>query len=435
MKKTIKIICLCLALCLFAGAFASCGKQKTLMTLEEKTLSVNVYEFLLSRMKGTLGYYGYDITSEAFWRTVVSSDGTTYDDYFCAEIEREAKYYLVADHLFDEYGLKLSPEDEKKIDDLMTKHEKKAGSRTALNEKLKAFGVNYDTLREIYVLESKINALKLHLYGKDASLVSDVEKQQYLDENYVCFEQIFIATYYYLTDLDRFGDVVYYTDEKHTAIAYDKVNGKTDIDETGNVATDVLGDPEYYTEDGKIAYDKQKGVVGYVYEKDKDGKPTENRVIANYDEKTKGQLFENAKEYAEVCNKNTDKFDEYKNQYGTEDTAGRMYLFASAGYYASLSDSAAYFDDIAEELCEMEIGECRVVSSDYGYHVVIKRENEAGAYADKDMKESFFADFSDNLIEFLWTELCEEHVSKVKVDKEVLGGAPNMKEVGANVLY
>ena len=405
------------------------------MTLEDKTLSVNVYEFLLSRMKGTLGYYGYDITSESFWRTIVSSDGTTYDDYFCAEIEREAKYYLVADHLFDVYGLSLSDADNKKIDDLMAKHEKSAGSRTSLNEKLKAFGVNYETLREIYVLESKITILKEHLYGNDAEKVDKADKEQYFNQNYVCFEQIFVPTYYYLTDLDRFGDTVYYTDKNHKEIAYDKQNGKTDIDEMGKTATDIFGNPEYYTADGKIAYDKKNGVVGYVYEKDKDGKPTENRVIQKYDDKTKGQLFEKAEEYAEVCNGNKQKFEEYLNEYGAEDTMGKMYLFASAGYYASLNSSVAYFDDIAEELVDMEDGECRVVSSEYGYHVLQKCENEQGAYDDKEMKESFFADFSDNVTEYLWTQLCEKYVSKIILDKDVRDSAPNMREVGANVLY
>ena len=225
-------MCICLAVCLLGAALVSCSGSKTLMTLRDKTLSVNVYEFLLSRMKGTLGYYGYDITSDSFWRTVVSSDGTTYDDYFCAEIEREAAFYLIADHLFDEYELTLSKEAEQKIDALLQKHEKNAGSRAALNEKLKAFGVNYDILREVYVLESKIAALKEHLYGENGEKILDEVKEEYFDENYVCFEQIFVATYYYLTDLDRFGDVVYYTDEQHTAIAYDKQNGKTQKDET-----------------------------------------------------------------------------------------------------------------------------------------------------------------------------------------------------------
>jgi len=406
-----------------------------MMTLEDKQLSVNVYEFLLSRMKGTLGFYGYDITSDSFWRTVVSADGSTYDDYFCGEIRREAACYLIADHLFDEYGLTLSVQEEKAIDDLLASHESKAGSRAALNEKLKMFGVNYEILREIYVTESKIINLKEHLYGKDAQKVLGEDKQKFLDENYVCFEQISIPTYYYVTDLDRFGDTVYYTDKEHTAIAYDKQAGKPAKDETGKYATDIFGKTEYYTEDGKIAYDMKKGVIGYLYERDEKGNYTEDRVIEHYDDEKKGHLFAMAKEYAAVCNKNPEKFEQYSKQYGDEEQSGEMYLFASAGYYASLNSSVAYFDDIAEELTEMDVGECRVVSSDYGYHVIFKKDNAKSAYDDKELYDTCFTDFSDNLITYLWGELCAEYLDDVVIDESVADIAPNMKEVGANVLY
>ncbi|MBQ4091153.1 MAG: peptidylprolyl isomerase, partial [Clostridia bacterium] len=214
-----------------------------------------------------------------------------------------------------------------------------------------------------------------------------------------------------------------------------KQNGKTQMDETGKVATDILGAPEYYTEDGRIAYDKQNGVIGYVYEKDDKGNYTENKVIQNYDDKTKAELEKTAKEYAEVCNGHPEKFAEYVKEYGTEDTSGEMYLFASAGYYASLNASAAYFDDIAEALAEMKAGECRVIKSSYGYHVISKRENKEAAYEDEALKESFFADFSDNLIGYLWARLCSEYLDEVKTDYAVLSEAPDMRRVAANVLY
>ncbi len=435
MKRILKLISLFLTICLISSALAACGKTETMMTLGDKRISVNVYEFLLSRMKGTLGYYGYDITSDEFWRIVISSDGKTYNDYFCEEVRRETAYYLIADKLFDDYGLALTKEQKKAIDDLMSSHEKQAGSRAALNEKLKAFGVNYDMLREIYTTESKIATLRSHLYGDEAQKVDDKTKQDYLDQNYVCFDQIFIVAYYYLTDLDRFDDTVYYTDEEHTAIAYDKVNGKTQTDETGKTATDIFGDIEYYTADGKIAYDKQNGVVGYVYEKDENGKYTENRVIEYYDAEKKGQLYNTAVEYASVCNGDAQKFEEYRGEHGNSDTADTVYLFASAGYYASLNSDAAYFDDIAEQLCKMKTNECRVVTSSYGYHVIFKRDNAKGAYNDKEMQKTYFADFASNLIEYLWSSLCEQYMKDVKIDQKVADKAPDMQEVNANVTY
>ena len=124
--------------------------------------------------------------------------------------------------------------------------------------------------------------------GKDGEKIAEEIKEEHLRENYVAFSPICLASYYYLIDLDEFGDEVYYTDEKHTAIAYDKVNGKTVINEFGREDADIFGDPVYYTEDGKVAYDKENGVIGYVT--DDEG----NKLIEYYDDKTLGEMYEKA---------------------------------------------------------------------------------------------------------------------------------------------
>ena len=69
MKKIIKILSLLLVLCLLTASLAACSSQgKVLMSLGDKTLSVNFYQLLLSRMKGTLYTYGYDVMIQAFGR-------------------------------------------------------------------------------------------------------------------------------------------------------------------------------------------------------------------------------------------------------------------------------------------------------------------------------------------------------------------------------
>ncbi len=428
MKKQVKILTLilCLALCL--PFFVSCGAEP-LITYEDRSLSVNVYEFLLSRMKGTLAYYGYEVDKPSFWKTVVSlKDGTTYNDYFCATIMQQATYYVIADRLFDEQGLKLSSEDEKKVDDLLAAYVKRAGSKSKLNAELKEFGVNYDILREIYILEAKIELLKEHLYGKNGEKIDVTVKEEYYNENYVAFKQIFLATYDYVTDKDRFGDTVYYTDEKHKAIAYDKENGKTKTDEFGKVIKDVLGDPEYFTEDGKIAYDRKNGFIGYVTNDDGD------KVIEDISDTEKGKLFEDAKKYASECDGNIALFEEYMSKYGEGEGDSIVYLYASDGYYAAQNDAVAYFDDIAEKLLTLEVGECDVFKSDYGYHVVSRYENEDGAYDVKD-NEDMFSDFYESLISRLFDSLCEEYADEVTVDEKVFDEAPTMVEVGSNTLY
>lgn len=428
MKKSVKILSLLLCLVLCASALFAC-RAKPMIEYGDKTISVNVYEFLLSRMKGTLKYYGYEVDKESFWKTVVSlEDGTTYDDYFCEIIMQQTVHYLIADKLFDDKGLKLSAEDEKKIDDILAAHVERAGSKSELNAELKEFGVNYEILREIYLLEAKIELLKEHLYGAEGEKIEDDVKEEYFNTNYVAFKQIFLATYDYVTDLDRFGDVVYYTDEKHTAIAYDKENGKTVTNEFGKIVEDVLGDPEYITDDGKIAYDKKNGVIGYVTNKDGD------KIIEELSAEKKAEIFENAKKYASDCNKNTALFEEYVTKYDESEGGSLIYLLSSDGYYAAQNDAVAYFDDMAEMLSGLDTGECEVFKSDYGYHVLCRYENEPGAYDEKD-NEDMFADFYDSLISRLFETLCAGYEDDVTVDEKVFEKAPTMSEVGSNTLY
>ena len=135
MKNSIKIIGLCLCLVCLVSVFSACG-TKTVMSYEDKTLSVNVYEFLLSRMKGTLAYYGYEVDKESFWNTVIDMNGTTYDDYFCQTIKNQAMNYIIADKMFDEQGLVFGEVQEARIDELMDAYVKRAGSKSELNAEL-----------------------------------------------------------------------------------------------------------------------------------------------------------------------------------------------------------------------------------------------------------------------------------------------------------
>ena len=428
MKKTTKILCLILTLVLCIPLFVSC-EAKTLITYEDKTLSVNVYEFLLSRMKGTLAYYGYEVDKTSFWKTVVSlEDGTTYNDYFRATIMQQAVYYVVADKMFDENNLTLTDAQEKKIDDLLSAYVKKAGSKSKLNEELKDYGVNYEILRDVLILEAKIELLKDHLYGEKGEKIDTEVKEEYFNENYVAFKQIFLATYEYVTDKDRFGDTVYYTDEKHKTISYDKENGKTQTDEFGKTVKDIFGNEEYFTADGKIAYDKTNGVIGYVTNKNGD------KVIEELSEEKKSEIYNKARQYAADCDENSALFEEYAEKYGESESNDLIYLYSSSGYYAAQNDAVAYFDDMAELLGTLDAGETVVYKSAYGYHVLAKYENEEGAYAEEENKDTF-ADFADTLITRLFEAECAKREKNVKIDESVFEEAPDMTDVGTNTLY
>lgn len=431
MKRIIKSLAFLLCAVLMLGAVCSCSSSfgAPLLSIADNDLSVNTYELMLARMKGTLAAYGYNVESASFWKTTVSSDGMTWDDYFCSAILDEATRYVIADYLFDLNGLILTDEREQYVDSLMDALIKRVGSKTRLNEDLKKYGANYDVLRELYILESKIDMLKDTLYGKDGELIAEEDKERFAEENYVAFGQILLPSYYYLVDTDRFGDSVYYLDEKHSAIAYDKVSGEVMTDDRGNVILDVLGDPEYFTEDGKIAYDRENGHLGYVTMDDG------NRAVDYYSDAEMGKKYETAVQYSEACDGDIEKFMEYARLYDEGESLGeKVYLYRSEGFYGSQNDSVAYLDDIAEELSKMEVGECKVVRSDFGCHVICKYETEKGDYANEKYSDTFDT-FADNMIETLFTKLCREYEGEVTIHTDVMDKAPGMIDVLPTVLY
>jgi hypothetical protein len=430
MKKIIRILAIALVLCLMVASIISCkGKNSVVMSIGDKVFSLNDYEFLLSRMKGRLYYYGFDVTNDTFWKTIISADGLTYDDYFSTTVLEEASQYVIADYLFDEYGLTFAKENEDKVEQIMTALVAKAGSKNALNKELQTFGFNYDMLKSLYTAEVKTMLLKEHLYGKNGEKISEEAKEAYFNENYVAFSQIFIASYYYVTDTDDFGDNVYYTTDEHKAIAYDKVNGVIHKDEFGKTLTDIFGDEVYFNDDGRVAYDKINGVLGYVT--DEDG----NILVDDYSDATLAEMFDRAQSYAEACNGNIDKFLEYAATYDEGDGRGEViYLYRSAGYYGSIDSSAAYLDEIAQGLESMRTGECRAAQSAYGFHVFCKFDRESGAYDDEKYADSF-SDFNENLIDKLFADECDKYEALIEMNYENLESAPEMAQVGINILY
>jgi hypothetical protein len=306
---------------------------------------------------------------------------------------------------------------------------KQAGSKTALNNVLKDYGVNISILRDTYLLEEKIGALKAHLYGENAVKVSTEVKDDYVRENYVAFSQIFLASYYYLVDTDNFGDEVYYTDENHTAISYDKENGKTVTDEFGKTVTDIFGDPEYYNEQGRIAYDKESGVKSFIA--DENG----SVAVAYYDDEKLGELYDKAAEYAATGADDYEKFLDLARLYDESEGAGaKTYLYVSPGYYGSQGEGMEYLDEIAKGLQGMKTGECQVAQSEYGFHVFYKLDTDSGVYGDE-TKKDVFADFSANLIEELFREECAKYEHLIEIDTENAETAATMATVGTNILY
>ena len=111
-----------------------------------------------------------------------------------------------------------------------------------------------------------------------------------------------------------------------------------------------------------------------------------------------------------------------------------LYLYAEEHYYGLQSEAYEYLDDITKALGDMEVGECKVIESDYGYHVICKYEMPEKAYEDEDQKD-VFEGFMEDLIADLFADECAKYESQITIVPEAYESARKMSEVGSNKLY
>lgn len=456
-QRTIRLFTLLVALVLLALPLASCSsKGKTLLTLDKDgvkvTFSVNLYEFMLSRMKGALvsnGYTvdGYTPEQDSFWDYQDKFNGTdiqTLNEYYGDLILENCRTYLAAMWYFESMGLTLSEEQkqsiEERLDDVLEEHGD--GSKTKLNSVLSNFGINYNMLREVFTLEEMVNAVQTAKYGANASLVGHNIKEDYLAENYVHFKQIFFPYYRYVYVTDENGDTVYYVEESQLkTICYDTVNGYEGIDENGLPITDSNGDTVYYTtkdynelESPRIAYDTENGVPSYVLNDDGTAKTEEMTEEERKALKTRAdELYDSlvgctAEDFEAAIAKENEEND------GEEIYTDGYYLQKNVDY-ASVGSDFAYFSDIITAMESMEYGDIVKITSDAaGYHIIMKYAPTPGAY-DNEVNEPWFQNFNSSLVEKLFLDECYTLASEIVLDEQVLASATDIKRIGSNYYF
>ncbi len=430
--KFISLICLLLAVLMLT---VSCSSGNALMSLGKQDISLNLYELYLSRQKGTLCtayYYGAEAAKDSFWDTQISTDGTTNNKYWTEYILQCVKIYLAAMYMYEEeYDLSLPDSAEEavkeKLDELVATDGE--GSKAALNKILSEYGINYNMLREAYLIEQKVAHLQYHLYGDGLSKVSKELKEQYYRENYVRFKQVFFMNYRYVYETDENGDTIYFDTETGKPI-YDE-SGIRHFDSNGFAEKDKNGNIIYYHEDGSIAYDEKNGQPSYTY--DENGKYQTAKLTAS----ELRELEKNAEDIAEFTEKgDTATFESYIAKYSDDSDGQSNY---SDGYYFAVNAAYAYeyIADIISKLTEMEAGEIGLIESDYGYHVIMKYELDEGAYEDtaKDVWfESETNSFTDGVKQWLFNIKCEQYLDKITVNPEAVKQI-DIKSVSPNFYY
>ncbi len=436
MKKARRFLALLLALLMLLSTLTACGgKARTLMKADDREISVNLYQLMLSIRKGEMAYaimqsYG-NANSTAFWGTVIDDTSSTYDDYYTAEVFGKLKSYAAALALFDELELALPDAYVKAIDEEMQTlvAEDGDGKKAKLNSILAEFGANYDILREYKLMVKEIEYLIQTLYGQNGSKISSQLKEDYLEENYVAFKQILLSNFYYLFETDKNGDEIYYKNDG--SIAYDTVNGIRKVED---------GTFVYYTEDGRIAYDKE---VGRRKPKlDASG----NQLSQAYTKEEMLDRLNLAIDLRDIAeNESAATFETLRLSYSDEEfgndyDADALNYLSTDTTYSSISADWKTLDAIAAKLAEIEVGELAILQTDAGIHLIRKYPVETGAYADERYAQWFtdslygVYDFNGNLINSLLSARLAEIEARITVDTSLLNGL-SLKTSPSNFYY
>ena len=431
-NQTKRTLALALSLVMLLFCFAGCSSQgKTLMQLEDHTISINMFQLFLSRMKGNLASsyaFGTQALTDSFWDTVMSTDGTTYNQHYTNQVLESTKTYLAALYAFDQRGLELPDSYIEEIDAELERliEEDAEGSKSQFNAMLAEYGVNYKILREAYILEAKIAYLNDTMYSTYGSLIADNLVEDYYQQTYARFKQVFLYTYDYVYYTDGDGEAIYYTSDGK--IAYDtsataKMDGETPV-------LDENGEQVYMNEDGKIAYDKTNGTRKHKTAEDG------SQLVADLTGSKLQQVIDQKNQIeAKVVEGDFNGFDALVEQYSL-DTGMETY---PNGYYLT---AATDYDspEVVEALFELEVGETATVQSQYGFHIIMRYEAEAGAY-DKEEYSDFFIStttgtyvFVNDLKNQLLAKYLEPFKEQIVIDQAVLSEA-DIKRIGANMYY
>ena len=454
MKKIfIRTLTLLLAVMLLVGCVGCQNRLgKPLMTLKKSgtkvSLSVNIYELMLTRMKGVLYIsgttnQGLDVASPLFWDYQDTFDGTnlqTIDEFYCNMVLENCRDYLAMLYLFETNVGELSAADEKKLDALMEEliTTDGDGSKTKLNAVLAAYGVNYEILREAYALDYKKQAVTNALYGENASKLGYNIKESFLRDNYVHFRQIFLSTEKVVYRTDEFGDdVYYYSDEsdKKGRICYDVHNGVKGTNEDGTDLLDKNGDVIYYvagSEGKKIAYNTKEGEREPIF----NGSAIKT-VAMTAEEKAKVVEQKDAL-LASLQSSTNEQFEKAIVDYlREEDPKAEISEFDDGIYLPkqmSISTETETLAMISEEVAKAEIGQVIAIETAQGWHIIKRYEHTEKAY-EKEENEAYFADFVSALTEQLLLEECAKYHADITINEKVLANAPTMRDVAINGKY
>jgi len=395
MKIFRKITAAALALVMLLLSLVGCSSLGTpVMELGGTEITANMIEFWLSRYKAQFEhYYGEAVRKQygldkvdQFWPLVADpATGETYDDVMSGFIYENAQTYLCSLYLFDQFGLSLPSSTVEEVDtyiaDLCENYA--SGSKSEFNAMLSNYGVSMKILRELYLIDEKVDYLQEYLFGTGGTLgVTKIDKENYYQQNYVRMRQICFF-----------------------------INECPEYDVKGNPVLDKDG-----------------------YTKYRDMTTAETQ-----------EARARAADALKSINSGTDFLDvskEYDENPTDDIYAGGIYMSKD-----SAMGTDAALEKIYNELQAMEVGQIKLIETENNLHIVEKLELDEGAYdktANTDFFTFYDAElgaletFEQYLKEPLFLEYIAESLEKysaeVKIDEELLNKY-KLSTVEANYYY
>ncbi|MBE6541926.1 MAG: hypothetical protein E7672_05720 [Ruminococcaceae bacterium] len=200
MKKIIKKTLAAITSALIILSCISCSSPAGVMSYGKSSITENEFRYYLATAKGNFSRTYSDYSDSAsFFDMVIDDNGTTAEDFLLNSVLFNIKMTLICNELFDKYDLKLSDEVIDTVDNYIADfiNEYADGNTNVFNNALAEFGINAKMLREIYLKDERAYSLFNYLFSSNGPLkVTDSDREDYLDENYVRVRHIYVNNKY-----------------------------------------------------------------------------------------------------------------------------------------------------------------------------------------------------------------------------------------------
>ena len=435
----VRFVAIALVLCTAISLFSACSEPERETSADTSPifecdgieLPLFFYEFMMSRVKGSLARNQYKVTTPNFWYTVIEGDGRTYEEFYNDYVLERCKYYLAALVIFEQEGLTLPQSKLQEIDEEIQFYIEYDGdgSEDDFNASIKKLGVDAEALRRCYIIEAKYEYLMTYLYG-DGELIGDVVKDDYYENNYIRFKQILFRKYKYEYEYDEQGNLMYFDPSTGKPI-YDTENGGVKYDENGSRLKDSYGVTIYFDETGKILYDTNNGRPAEKLDENGDA------IKIYYGD---SQLYSRLNEANEIAASITkEDYAAFEAKLAEVNEEEMIFETYTDGYYLSRLEEENYVEYeyikvILAELEKMVDGEVAVIESEHGYHVVMRYELDDAKYNDSEYSY-WFGDLNEKIILDLFRQKIDEVLPEIAVNEENIARARSITRVGINYDY